>query len=90
MHDGNAPAAIGGGSRSGCVCRYETGSGLEAGLDLEVDAEVHAVDGGGGFGSLGQALDLGSTTIKMDGGIGVIADLLKSGVGSSMLSAAIS
>jgi hypothetical protein len=87
LHDGNAPAAIGGGSRSGCVCRYETGSGLEAGLDLEVDAEVHAVDGGGGFGSLGQALDLGSTTIKMDG---VIADLLKSGVGSSMLSAAIS
>ncbi|CAM3143045.1 Secreted protein [Prescottella defluvii] len=44
----------------------------------------------GGFGSLGQALDLGSTTIKMDGGSGIIADLLKSGAGSSMLSAAIS
>lgn len=44
----------------------------------------------GGFGSLGQALDLGSTTINMDGGSGIIADLLKTGAGSSMLSAAVS
>lgn len=41
----------------------------------------------GGVGSLGQALDLGSATIGMDGGSAVIADLLKSGAGSSMLSA---
>ncbi|WP_430334283.1 hypothetical protein [Rhodococcus sp. ACT016] len=44
----------------------------------------------GGVGSLGQALDLGSTTIGMEGGSTIIADLLKSGAGSSMLSAAIS
>lgn len=44
----------------------------------------------GGFGSLGQALDLGSATISMDGGSAVIADLLKSGAGSSMLSANLS
>ncbi|QCQ92622.1 hypothetical protein [Rhodococcus sp. SGAir0479] len=41
----------------------------------------------GGFGSLGQALNLGSATIGMEGGSAVIADLLKSGAGSSMLSA---
>ncbi|WP_145235915.1 hypothetical protein [Prescottella equi] len=44
----------------------------------------------GGFGSLGQALDLGSATINMDGGSAVIADLLKSGAGSSMLFANLS
>lgn len=44
----------------------------------------------GGFGSLGQALNLGSATISMDGGSAVIADLLKSGAGSSMLSANLS
>ncbi|PTR23558.1 hypothetical protein C8K36_109140 [Rhodococcus sp. OK519] len=44
----------------------------------------------GGFGSLGQALDLGSATINMDGGSAIIADLLKSGAGSSMLSANLS
>lgn len=41
----------------------------------------------GGTGSLGQALDLGSATIGMDGGSAIIADLLASGAGSSMLSA---
>lgn len=41
----------------------------------------------GGFGSLGQALNLGSATVGMEGGSAVIADLLKSGAGSSMLSA---
>ncbi|MFC9517965.1 hypothetical protein ACFTSD_19745 [Nocardiaceae bacterium NPDC056970] len=44
----------------------------------------------GGFGSLGQALNLGSATINMDGGSAIIADLLKSGAGSSMLSANLS
>ena len=41
----------------------------------------------GGTGSLGQALDLGSATLSLDGGLGLIADLLLSGAGSSMLSA---
>jgi len=44
----------------------------------------------GGFGSLGQALDLGSATMSMDGGSSVIANMLLSGAGSSTLSAAIS
>ncbi|GAB2635841.1 hypothetical protein ABI214_17215 [Prescottella soli] len=44
----------------------------------------------GGFGSLGQALDLGSTTMSMEGGSSVIANMLLSGAGSSTLSAAIS
>ncbi|MFC4604102.1 hypothetical protein [Rhodococcus kronopolitis] len=44
----------------------------------------------GGVGSLGQALDLGSSTLEMDGGSTVIADLLTSGAGSSMLSSSLS
>lgn len=44
----------------------------------------------GGIGSLGQALDLGSTTLEMDGGSTVIADLLTSGAGSSMLFSSLS
>ncbi|WP_280759752.1 hypothetical protein [Prescottella agglutinans] len=44
----------------------------------------------GGFGSIGQALDLGSTTMSMEGGSSVIANMLLSGAGSSTLSAAIS
>lgn len=39
----------------------------------------------GGFGSVGQALDLGSSTVSMDGGSSVITDLLTSGAGSSIL-----
>lgn len=39
----------------------------------------------GGFGSVDQALDLGSSTLTMDGGSSVITDLLTSGTGSSIL-----
>ncbi len=39
----------------------------------------------GGFGSVDQALDLGSSTLTMDGGSSVVADLLTSGTGSSIL-----
>lgn len=44
----------------------------------------------GGVGSLGQALDLGSSTLEMDGGSSIVADLLTSGAGSSMLSSSLS
>jgi hypothetical protein len=39
----------------------------------------------GGVGSVDQALDLGSSTLTMDGGSSVVADLLTSGAGSSIL-----
>ncbi len=44
----------------------------------------------GGVGSLGQALGLGSATLKTDGAAKIIANLLTSGAGSSMLSGALS
>src|SRR5699024_1048273 len=39
----------------------------------------------GGFGSIGQALDLGSAVAQMDNGSAIISDLLTSGTGSEML-----
>lgn len=44
----------------------------------------------GGFGSLSQALDLGSTTISMEGGSSVIAEMLANGAGSGMLTSNLS
>ena len=61
-----------------------------AAQDAVLSYSYQVVFSPGGFGSLGQALDLGSATIGMEGGSSIIADLLTSGAGSSMLSAAIS
>lgn len=86
-----------GGINTGLLKPIEPGAYAVVGACIDATAQdailsysYQIVFSPGGFGSLGQALNLGSATINMDGGSAIIADLLKSGAGSSMLSANLS
>lgn len=92
-----ADSTTGGEGNTGLLKPITPGAYAVVGACFDADAQdtvasysYQVVFSPGGFGSLGQALDLGSATISMDGGSAVIADLLKSGAGSSMLFANLS